>query len=801
MVSASLRVAAVAIVLVAGLPLGAAAQVIRGTILDQTGLPLPGATVEVLEGTTVTDTLTTAPNGTFEIPARVLGSTVRVKLVGFETMTVPRADASRVVLPIARASSSTEVVASMLRAESPTSPLLGNTLTATNIARMPSSRLKARESLPLLPSVVRGSDGLLRLGGARPSESPLLVDGFDVTDPATGISSLNLPFEAVQGVEFLRDPMSVAYGTLMGGVVKIESRSGGDRRQMGVQGFVPRPRFQNPGAGRIEGIFPRFFMGGAAGAGRVHYFGAIEYDFERITVPEVTQGSGPNIVEKSATVFGRVDIAATSQTQLILEGFVFPSATDLVGLSPRRDESAAPNVSSQDLFGGFTSRTTFGNATLLTVRAGVLSHDSTLLPGGRGPASVSPSGWRNNWFSHVARRAVRYSLAATLERSIASGRGSHDITLLGSLRARRLRGTVAEESVLVENEQGDVVRGADLGQSTAIAAQDWPYEAGIRDLWRLNDRFSIDGGVRVDGINRYGAMPSARAGVRYALDDAGLTVVKGGVGNFVGKIPLAVPAFSGYPMRIDRRVDEVTGISQTIALQPTVNRLRLPHAMAVTLQLERQIRPGLDAQIGHTRRRSTRLATLDVPPSSGPLAVASTGITSYRELQVSARQTWAGQQQLFVSYVWSSSRGELNDFMASFGSLDAPLLQPGGSSRLPTDARHRWIAWGTVNLPRNFVFSPVMEWHSGFPFSPLDARQLYLGTPNSGSYPAFTAVDLIAYKTVTYRKKAADVGIQLFNLTNHFNPRDVYPVKGARDYGRFTNSVGPILRGSMMIKW
>jgi hypothetical protein len=37
----------------------------------------------------------------------------------------------------------------------------------------------------LLPSVMRGPDGLLRIDGTRPHEGALSVDGFDVTDPAT----------------------------------------------------------------------------------------------------------------------------------------------------------------------------------------------------------------------------------------------------------------------------------------------------------------------------------------------------------------------------------------------------------------------------------------------------------------------------------------------------------------------------------------------------------------------------------------------------------------------------------------
>jgi hypothetical protein len=246
----------------------------------------------------------------------------------------------------------------------------------------------------------------------------------------------------------------------------------------------------------------------------------------------------------------------------------------------------------------------------------------------------------------------------------------------------------------------------------------------------------------------------------------------------------------------------VRGTTTTSVFNPTVGRLRLPNAFAVTLQLERQIRPGTDAQVGFTRRRSTRLATLDVPIDGGPLAVHSDGRSTYEEYQISVRQQWQNSQQLFVSYVRSSARGELNDFMTLFTGFDQPLLQPGGMARLHADAPHRVLAWGTINTPLwALVVSPVMEWHSGFPYSVVDERYFYRGAPNSAAFPAFMAVDMIAYKTVTYRNRAADVGIQLFNLTNHRNPRDVYPVAGARRSGTFTNSVGPIVRGFMMIKW
>jgi hypothetical protein len=293
--------------------------------------------------------------------------------------------------------------------------------------------------------------------------------------------------------------------------------------------------------------------------------------------------------------------------------------------------------------------------------------------------------------------------------------------------------------------------------------------------------------VRVDHDSSYGGA---------------VTVIRAGHGSFVGTLPLAVEAFAGHPARVDTAVDPRTGTDlDAIVLRPTVERLQLPMAKAVTLQIERQLRPGLDGQVGITDRRSTRLATLDVPLTSGAAAVRSTGTASYREMQLSVRKTWSGDQQLFASYVRSSAQGELNDFATLFQSLDAPLLQPGGISRLAADARHRVIVWGTFNLPRRIVVSPVVEWHSGFPYSIVDHRYRYVGTPNSATFPAFMAADVIVYKTWTVRQRSADLGIQLFNATNHFNPREVYPVAGAPRFGSFTNSVGPILRGFMLLKW
>lgn len=777
-------------------------QAIRGVVVDQTGLPLPGATVQLLDGKAVVDTWITEADGSFAIGVTLKGSTVEVSLSGFETTRVERVDATRIILAIGRASTTTEVIADAVEQVSPTAPLIGRALPATLLSRVPPAHWRTTEALPLLPSVVRGPDGLL-VGGARAHETPLFIDGFDVSDPATGASSISLPFETTRNIEVMRDPTAITYGGLIGSLVQLDTRTGADKRMIGVQGFVPRPRFTNPGFGRLEGIFPRTYWGDQTANGRLRHFVAAEYNYERIPVPGVTQGKGPDIVEESGSVFARVDFQATPRTEITVESFIFPSNTDRSGLSPRRETAATAVVHGKDSFAGVTSRHVFGARSVLSLRVGVLSHDGRLTPDSSGPATLSPAGWRDNWFATVRRNAVRYTVSALWERSLGSGLHSHDLSVQTSLNVRRMNGSVSESDVVVEDALGRAVRGVSFGRDASLASHDRPASVSVRDVWRTSPHLQFDGGIRVDHDSHYGgATPSMRGGVRWALGEENATVLKLGAGRFVGNVPLIAAAFGGYPTRIDRDLDPLTGRPTAERFfAPTVGTLEMPRAKAFTGQLEHRVRPGFDTQFGVTVRRSDRIATLDVSSTGGPLTVASTGRNTYREFQFSARKLLPADQQVFVSYVNASAKGELNDFSALFQGFDAPLLQPGGRARLATDARHRWLTWGTFNAPLKFVVSPVFEVRSGFRYSALTDRQTYAAAPNGEAYPVFMSLDLIISRPIERFGHAADFGIQLFNATNHQNPRDVYPVVGAPGYGTFTNSVGTILRGFMLIKW
>jgi hypothetical protein len=774
----------------------------RAVVLDQTGLPLPGVRIDVYRGDQIIETVTTASDGTFQIAPGLPNDMVDAALEGFETVRVPRLQANRIVLPLGRTNEVTEVVASALTSSGTSMERLGSTMSAPMAQRLPTPRPHILQSLPLLPAVVRGRDGLLRIGGTRPHESSLWIDGFDVTDPVSGTTAIDLPDESVKGMGVVRDPISATFSGVLGSMASIETTTGGDQFKAGVQGFIPRPRLNRQyGLGRIEAFFPRAYASGRAGI--VHYFGSTELNFERVPVPGVTTASGTPAAGATGVVsFARFDVDVSARQTITVEGLFVPGSTSYSGLSPLQRPEASPDVTSQDLFGGVVDRFVVGPSQLITVRVGWMRHNTSIIAGGSGPAILSPSGWSQNWFSTVDTGGSRRSASMTWDRAGLSALGAHTVSLSGGVQRRSMTGTLGHQPIRIEDDDGRLLRMIDFASfGRSLDAGDTSGGVGARDLWDLSRQVQIDVNLRLDASGGSSAW-SPRLGVRYAPDEAGWTTLKASVGRFVGFVPLAARAFAEFPMRTDTTFDPATGVAlQSFNIQPATRNLELPHADGIALEIEQRIREGLELQASVRQRRGDLLPTVEVPTGSGEAVLASTGRSEYREFQVSVRQIWSKDAQLFVSYVRASSRGELNDFGSLFTRLSAPLLEAGGSAPTPADVPDRFRAWSTVALPLRIVVSPAVEWRSGFPYSVQDAYRHYVGAPNRLRLPTYFSTDLTAFKTFDLFARKMDLGLQVFNLTGHFNPRDVISVIPSAEYGTLTNSVGVTLAGYMQIRW
>lgn len=791
------QVAAVVLVLFA--PTVALAQPMRGLVVDQTGLPLPGVRIDVERGGRIVATTSTEADGTFALGAAREGDIVVATLDGFETTRTPIGQAARIVMPIGHTSEVTQVTASALTSSGAAMEHLGSSMTAPLAQKLPVRRPRILQSLPLLPAVVRGPDGQLRIGGTRPHESALWIDGFDVTDPVTRTSVIDLPNESVKGMAVLRDPIAATFSGVLGSLASIETKPGGDRFRAGIQGFIPRPRLTKYGLGKIEGFFPRAYAGGPIG--KAHYFGSVEFNFERVPVPGVTSRSGhPDTGATGVTSFLRLDFPISASQQFTAEGLYAPGDTELSGLSPLRGPEASPDVRTRDLFGGLIDRVMLGDRDLLTVRFGNISHGTALSASGAGESLLRPSGYSQNWFAAVDHWGVQRSLSVTWDHAGVQALGTHTFSTIFSARQRAMDATIAEQPIHVLDDADRLTRHVEFGPSVRFRVRDTLAGVGVRDLWDLTPRLQIDLGVRVDRGDQTVAAP--RVGVRFALDGESRTVLKASAGRFVGYAPLAAVGFGRFPSRHEMTFDRASGaIVRDVTYDPTLTPLALPRADGFAFDVEHHVSPKIEFQAGVRARNGSKLPTVVVPPTSGALPLTSVGASRYREFQLSLRKEWRPDAQAFVSYVWSSSRGDINDFGTLYTSLTTPLIQRGGEAPTPADVPHRLRGWGTVGLPREIVVSPSIEWRTGFPFSVLDQARYFAGSPNGARFPNYFAIDVTVFKTFDIVHHSIDLGLQVFNATGHFNPRDVIPVEGSSRFRNFTNSFGVTLGGYMQVRW
>ncbi len=785
---------------VLALPGLAAAQTTSGVVIDQTGLPLPGVQIEVTRGDKPIASTVSGADGTFSVSTVTADDVLNLTLDGFEPARVPVSRAARIVMEVAHATESTTVVASVLTSSGAAMETLGSRMTAQLAQRLPEPRPRILQSLPLLPSVVRGTDGLLRIGGTRPHESSLWVDGFDVTDPVTLTSAIDLPNESVKGMAVLREPTAATFSGTLGSMASIETAPGGDKFSAGVQGFIPRPRLSSSyGLGHIEAFFPRAYAGGKWKA--MHYFASTEFNFERVPVPGVTDRSGsPSTGLTGTSSFFRIDVPLSPTNTLTFEGIVAPSHATAVGLSPLTEVAAAPDIFNRDLFGGIVDHMVLGKSILLTLRAGVGQHRTEVQSSSRNTAIWAPDGWHQNFFAEVQDTGLRRAASATLDKTDVRLAGTHTVSFSADVRERSMTGAIETHPIEIRDDAGRTVRFINTAQVPSLKADDTTSGFGIRDLWAPTSRLQLDLNVRSDFATHEPAGFSPRFAASYTFDNKAQTALKGSIGRFVGRVPLGALAFDQLGFRID--VSFVPGMGFVRrAYRPVLGPIELPHADMMSLEVEHKILPTLELQAAVRHRSGFDLPTVEVSPLGGQTKLTSSGTSEYSEFAVSVRQTWRADREFFVSYVRSTSRGEVNDYGTLITNLDAPTFEPAGQAPTLTDTPHRLRSWATFQFPREIVISPAVEWRTGFPYSNYDVYRHFYGDPYSERFPDYFSLDITAFKTFDIFNRKWDLGLQFFNVTSHFNPRDVISVVGSSRYGEFTNSFGMTLGGYMRVRW
>jgi hypothetical protein len=222
-----------------------------------------------------------------------------------------------------------------------------------------------------------------------------------------------------------------------------------------------------------------------------------------------------------------------------------------------------------------------------------------------------------------------------------------------------------------------------------------------------------------------------------------------------------------------------------------------PRTFTWSVEVEREIRRNVSVKVGYLDSQTRSLSVVDpligATGSGAVLALANNGTARYRRIEATVHARPFEHGDLNVSYVWSRSRGDLNTLADAYMPFEEPVIRPNVSGILPSDAPHRVVTWGIFSLPWKLTFSPVVDVHTGLPYSNVDVLQNYVGVPNGMRFPAFFSLDGRIYREFPLRlpfmekstKRKIRLGVYTNNLTNHRNPHDVYSNVTSPLFGRF----------------
>lgn len=662
---------------------------------------------------------------------------------------------------------------------------------------------KFQDALPLLPGVVRGPDGNLNIKGTRPSQSGILVSSLNVTDPATGAPAIELPLEAVETVQVHSNPYSSEFGKFTGAVTTIETRSGSNELRYLVTGVLPRPRWRDGTIFGIGAATPRIAVGGPIKKDKLFFFQSVEYRFVRTNVPslETLEERQRDIQRESFDSFSRIDYVVNANNRLTASFSVFPQKFDYFNLNTFNPSDTTANFHQRGWFLALNEQAAFKSGALLQSSFSVKQFDGDIFGNSGAPYQITPERNFGGWFNRQHRESRRYELLEVFHFAARNWQGSHALKVGLNITRTSFNGTDRSNPLSILRVNGTTHQLLEFAGEGILEQKQHEYSAFVQEKWLVNTRLVFDLGLRYDrdGIGKNNNL-APRLGFVLTPMDSDRTLVRGGIGLFYDKIPLNVGSFEQYQSQLVTAFadDGLTPVDGPRLLLNTVREdLENPYSLAWNLQVDHQLNERLLLRLGY-EERSTRRDFL-VEPIAAALLLQNNGRSRYRELQAVTRLRVQEGRNIFLSYVRSQARGNLNDFNTYFGNLKHAVIRPDEHGTLAFDVPNRLLFWGDFGLPYEVVATPVVDWRSGFPFSLLNEEQDFVGARNEGGrFPNLLTLDLLVTKGVTIRFRGKQykgrAGFTIFNITNHWNPRDVQNNLASEQFGTFFNSPGRSVR-------
>jgi hypothetical protein len=662
-----LALAAVLILTLASFP--AAAQTATATLdvvaVDGSGGPLPGVTVDVKRPSTgFSRTGVTGAGGLASFAALPPGTyDVSVKLQGFETV-----EQKGVVLLVGQ-SARVNATLQGKRTESisvvATAPLVdvyktdsSTNITPQQIQDLPTPDRDFQRLAFVAPGVERErgafrfvSGGPVIGGGGNASQTTILVDGVDFTDPALGLAKTKFSQDAISEFRVINNRFDAEIGGSSGGALSILTKSGTNTFAGSLFGFYRGDSLRAKGALEQDSSisYERDQFGGTFGGpivkDKTHFFASFEQINSTTPILFRPQGAFKSLAEDikhpfhQTLAYGGLDQTLTDSNQLTAKVEYERYREDNFRVGGVADVSNGQELNRDNLNVTIGDTAVFGANTVNELRGqyGKRRYDEP-------PNTTTPTLWYTggatlqtggSLYGDLLGDGNQWELRDTLNLHFGGKAGTHDVKIGAAFQR------VVDRSVIDVYSPGLFYYLTDTKAllfaylygvgSADVTANTNRIGAFIQDDWRPITNLSISLGVRydldtngndpdfqqpvlgIDGRKVDATNIQPRLGFSYDIKGTGAFVARGGVGLFTGRY-LMVPLFTelqqngitgrvtytnsngallGFPQfTLDPNNPQNTGIRSKPAIGLLAPELKAPQSTQATV--------GLTSRLGAT---------------------------------------------------------------------------------------------------------------------------------------------------------------------------------------------------------
>jgi hypothetical protein len=688
-----------------------------------------------------------------------------------------------------------------------------STVNNSQLETLPLTQQKFREALPLVPGVIRTLDGKLSVRGTSENQGMLEVDSAKTVDPVTGSFSIPVPIDAIQTVNVDKTPFSAENGGFSGGLTTIETTPPPTDWFYKVKDFNVSLRGKNGHFVGVAQATPRVSFGGPISGGKVTFSEVFEYDVRRDPVRGLAWPRN-EIKSQGFNSFTRVQAILSPRHVFNADVNVFPMRTQFANITALVPQTASSDYDQKGVSAGISDLHSFNSGALLRIAMRYTRFNSNAHGQGSADMLINPEGWAGNFFSSWTRAANQVELYPTFQFAPKKWLGRHELRIGADLTHRSYSGNSLSHSVQLLRQDGTLAEEISFTNSGPLSASATDVEEFIQDQWTLNEHLAISLGGRLtnETVGRAAAF-APRVGVAYSPGKNQKTIFRAGAGLFYDRVSLLEASFAQNPARTVSLFDETGQLIGTPILYsnayvgngagPLSSRVlsapdSSPRSFVGNIEVDRQLWSTATLRVSWLYSQTRNLFIVNpvtgVFGDDGLLGLFNTGTANYHELEATLHFQPIRRADLNISYIWSRARGDLNTVSSIFLPFEQPVIRPNVSGILPSDVPNRVVSWGEFHLPLSLTVTPVVDVHTGYPYSNVDVLQNYSGVPDGQRFPTFFSLDAQAYRdfhlhmpfTERGSRHKVRVGVYSLNLTNHGNFHDVYNNEASPFFGRFT---------------